>query len=89
MYTHTHTHTPPPSSPFPGPLLSLRAPFGLKANYLNRTASASRRGNPCNSEEAEMSTQPGLPAPPLEERRDSGGGPPVCTALLCTRLQSS
>lgn len=22
-----------------------------------------------------MSTQPGLPAPPLEERRDSGGGP--------------
>lgn len=84
MYTYTHTH---PSSPT-GPLLSLRAPFGLKANYLNRTGSASRSGIPV-SQKSQGCLQPGLPAPPLEEGGDSGGRSPVCTALLCTRLQSS
>ena len=57
MYTHTHTHTPP-SSLSPGQLLSLRAPFGLKANYLNRTGSASRSGNPCSSEESVYTAWP-------------------------------
>lgn len=60
--THTHTHTLPALSLPSGYLL--RAPFGLKANYLNATGSRSRIENPRNwGKSPETSTRHG---PPLE-----------------------